>query len=100
VPSYFVEPLGDEGWLDGGELGDDGELDGYGDAGGVVEGDADGVRSPGRSPTRSLRDSPHPAIKVAPAARAMAALSKLFILGSSSGIWNVRAETCNRGATQ
>jgi hypothetical protein len=54
--------------------------------GGVVEGDADGVRSPGRSPIRSLRDSPQPAINVPPAAKAMAALSKLFILGSSCGI--------------
>jgi hypothetical protein len=98
-----VEPLGDEGWLDGelveGELGY-GELDGSVDEGGVVDGDADGVRSPGRSPMRSLRDSPHPAIKVAPAARAMAALSKLFILEFLLWIWDVRTARCNRGATQ
>jgi hypothetical protein len=86
-------PLGDEGWLDGelvdgdveGELGrSDGVVDGGGVVtvgGGVVVGEADGVRSPGRSPTRSVRDSPQPAIRVAPAARAMAALSKLFIEG-------------------
>jgi len=45
-----------------------------------VPGDADGVRSvPGRSPTRSVRDSLQPAIIVAPRARAKTALSNFFI---------------------
>ena len=43
-------------------------------------GEADGVRSvPGRSPTRSLRDSLQPAIIVAPRATAKTALSNFFI---------------------
>ena len=46
---------------------------------GFVPGDADGVRSAGRSPTRSVRDSLQPASAAAPRARAKTALSNFFI---------------------
>ena len=45
----------------------------------VVGGEADGVRSPGRSPTRSLRDSVHPVSTPAPRARTHTPVSNLFI---------------------
>lgn len=54
------------------------ESDGVRAGGGVVDGDADGVRSPGRSPTRSLR-SVQPAITPAPSTSADMTTSNLFI---------------------
>ncbi len=48
--------------------------------GGVVDGEADGVvRSPGRSPTRSERDSVQPATNVTPSASAQNPESSFFI---------------------
>jgi hypothetical protein len=103
--AYFV-PLGDDGWLEGESV--DGEPDGVLDdgggvavGGGVVVGEADGGWSPGRSPTRSVRDSPQPAIRLAPAARASIALSKLFIpLPPEIRAFDPGPQWCNRGATQ
>lgn len=52
-----------------------------------VEGDAAGVRSvPGRSPTRSVRDSVHPATVVTPSARAKSPVSILFITPASLSV--------------
>jgi hypothetical protein len=45
----------------------------------VVGGDADGVRSPGRSPTRSVRDSLQAVSSPALSARAQRPVSNLFI---------------------
>jgi hypothetical protein len=45
----------------------------------VVGGDADGVRSPGRSPTRSEPDSVQAVSSPAPSARAQKPVSNLFI---------------------
>lgn len=76
-------PLPVDGWLDGelveGEV--DGEVDGVlvVGGGGVVGGEADGVRSAGRSPSRSFPDSVQPATSVAPANRARLVLSNFFI---------------------
>jgi hypothetical protein len=56
----------------------DGDLvvsDGYG----VVAGDADGVRSPGRSPVRPLGDSVHAAARVVTRARRQKPLRNFFI---------------------
>jgi hypothetical protein len=52
--------------------------DGVRAGGVVVDGDAEGVRSPGRSPTRSLR-SVQPAITPAPSTSAETTTSNLFI---------------------
>lgn len=52
---------------------------GAGAGGGVVEGDAEGVRSPGRSPTRSLF-SVHAARSDAPSVSTQIPLSNLFIV--------------------
>ena len=80
--AYLVPvPLG----VDGEPLGDDVVPDPLGvvvDDGGVVVvgGDADGVRSPpGRSPTRSVRDSLQAVSNPALSARAQKPVSNLFI---------------------
>src|SRR5262249_50218006 len=63
-------------------------------------GDADGVRSvPGRSPTRSLRDSLQPAIIVAPRTRAKTALSNFFIWGDPSCLMAPFAVPCDCNAS-
>lgn len=73
-----VEPLGDA--LPAGGVVVAGGVDGM-----VVEGgDADGDRSPGRSPTRSVRDSLHAVSMPAPSARAQSPMSILFMGASSS----------------
>jgi hypothetical protein len=58
-----------------------GAADGLGGAAGgtAVGGDADGVRSAGRSLTRSVRDSVHAVERVATSARAVRPSSVLFI---------------------
>jgi uncharacterized protein len=72
-----VEPLGDELVL-GGVVADGG-------MGAVVDGgDAEGARSPGRSPTRSVRDSLQAVSKPAPSASAQRPVSILFIRRASS----------------
>jgi hypothetical protein len=50
----------------------------------VVGGDADGLRSPGPSPTRSDFDSVHPVRTLAPSATAHSPMSTFFIVPSSS----------------
>jgi hypothetical protein len=74
-----VVPLG-EVLLGGGVVllggGVDGEV--------VVGGEADGVRSPGRSPTRSPGDSVQAVSSPAPSARAQKPVSILFIVEASS----------------
>jgi hypothetical protein len=49
-----------------------------------VGGDADGMRSPGRSPTRSVRDSLQAASKPRPSASAQSPVAILFMCGASS----------------
>jgi hypothetical protein len=49
---------------------------------GEVGGDADGMRSPGRSPTRSVRDSLQAASKPRPSASAQRPVAILFIVRS------------------
>jgi hypothetical protein len=76
--------------LDGGVVLDGGiELDG---------GEADGVRSPGFSPTRSVRDSLQAVSSPALSATAMAAVSILFISEPSS-LWGLRSR-CPKSATR
>jgi hypothetical protein len=75
-----VEPLGVElslgaVVLDGGV---DGVVDGDGDV--AVGGDADGDRSAGRSPTRSVRDSLQAVSRPAPSARTHRPVS-IFLIG-------------------
>jgi hypothetical protein len=71
------EPLGE---LLGGML-EDGGVDGVVDDGGVVAdgGEADGDRSPGLSPTRSVGDSLQAVSRPALSARAQSPVSILFI---------------------
>jgi hypothetical protein len=74
-----------DGALDGDDV--DGEPPAGGEGSGVlvagggvvVGGEADGGRSPGRSPIRSLPDSEQPAIRVAPVRSAVTAMSNFFI---------------------
>jgi hypothetical protein len=73
-----AEPLGDV-LLDGGV---DGVVDGEGDV--ADGGDADGVRSAGRSPTRSVRDSLQAVSKPAPSARTHRPVSIFLMRGASS----------------
>ena len=63
-------------WRGGGVDGVDGRVDGAVEDGG----DADGMRSPGRSPTRSVRDSLQAVSMPAPSARAHRPVSILFML--------------------
>jgi hypothetical protein len=82
-----VEPLGDVELLpddvpDPPGVVDDGGVDGVV----AVGGDADGVRSPGLSPTRSVRDSLQAVSSPALSARAQKPVSNLFIFGASS-LW-------------
>ena len=70
--------------------------------GDVVDGDADGVVVvPGRSPTRSVRDSVQPASAARPIVSAHTPVSILFIWCSSSptGSIETRALGCNPDAT-
>jgi hypothetical protein len=100
-----LEPVpddGEDGVLDGElDVGEsDGELVDGGVAvggGGVVCGEAEGVRSTGRSPTRSSDDSVQPATSPALAPSRMRALSNLFIPFLPSRLDVCRC--CNRGAT-
>jgi hypothetical protein len=71
-----VEPLG--------VVADDGGVEGVVDGDVVVGGEADGVRSPGRSPTRSLPDSVQAVSIPRASATAQTPLSILFIGGASS----------------
>ncbi len=69
---------------------------------GDVDGDADGVVVvPGRSPTRSVRDSEQPASAARPIVSAHAPVSILFIWCSSSpaGSIETRSVGCNPDAT-
>src|SRR5262245_37387728 len=106
VGAYFVPPLdGDdvEGGVEGEVLGDVVEPDGgEGDVDGVVVvgGDADGVRSPGRSPTRSLRDSVHPASTPVPRARTHTPMSNFFIAVLLWALIEPRTVGCNASATE
>jgi hypothetical protein len=73
-PDDVPEPPGvvvDDGGVDG--------VDGVVDGVVAVGGDADGVRSPGRSPTRSVRDSLQAVSSPALRARAQKPVSNLFI---------------------
>jgi hypothetical protein len=73
----YREPLGG---VAGGVCGvADGGVVGVESDGGIVRGDADGARSPGRSPTRSVEDSPQPATNVASSASAKNPLSTFCI---------------------
>jgi hypothetical protein len=86
--------LGDDGVVCGAVVVVELSLDELGaeDDGGMVDeggsvlegGDADGVRSPGRSPTRSVRDSLQAVRRPAERARAQRPVSTLFISRSSS----------------
>jgi hypothetical protein len=63
----------------------------------VLGGDADGVRSPGRSPTRSPPPSVQAVSSPAPRARAQRPVSTFVIFGASS-LWGLRerlAKRCN-----
>jgi hypothetical protein len=97
-------PDGDDGVLDGEPdlvESDGGLVDGGVAVGGgvVVGGDAEGVRSNGRSPTRSFGDSEQPATSPTLAPSRTSALSKLFItLPPTRGLDGFSG--CNRGATQ
>lgn len=66
----------------GGVVGIDGLVDGAVEEGG----DADGMRSPGRSPTRSVRDSLQAVSIPTPSASAHRPVSILFMMGASS-LW-------------
>jgi hypothetical protein len=72
-PDEVPEPPGivDDGGVDG--------VDGVVDGVVAVGGDADGVRSPGFSPTRSVRDSLQAVSSPALSARAQKPVSNLFI---------------------
>ena len=93
---FVVVPLGLDGELLGGvvvvlSLGD---VLVAGGVAGMVEdgGDADGVvRSAGRSPTRSVRDSLQAVSSPRPSATAQTPVSILFI--SSSSLWGLRNQT-------
>jgi hypothetical protein len=98
----LVPDDGEDGRLDGEPdvVESDGELVGGGVAvggGGVVCGEAEGVRSTGRSPTRSSDDSVQPATSPALAPSRISVPSNLFIpvLPNSSDV----SARCNRGAT-
>jgi hypothetical protein len=71
-----VEPLGAE--LSLGDVAAGGVVLGV-DGNGAVGGDADGLRSPGRSPTRSVRDSLQAVSSPRPSATAQKPVSILFI---------------------
>ena len=71
-----VEPLGAD--LSLGDVVDGGIVLGV-DGDGAVGGDADGLRSPGRSPTRSVRDSLQAVSSPRPSATAQKPVSILFI---------------------
>jgi hypothetical protein len=76
--------LGDDGVDGDGVVGaglGDGVLGDVEDAGGVVLGEADGVRSAGRSPSRSERDSEQAVANVATSASAQKPESSFFIRG-------------------
>jgi hypothetical protein len=98
-----------DGALDGEDV--DGEPPAGGEGSGVlvagggvvVGGDADGGRSPGRSPIRSLRDSEQPAIRVAPVRSAVTAMSNFFIgfyppEGMASALRKRLQAQCHRNA--
>ena len=70
-----VEPLSLGGVVAGGVVAGGVVIGG----GGVVDGDADGVRSPGRSPSRSFRDSEHAVTRPALSASAQRPVSSFFI---------------------
>jgi hypothetical protein len=62
----------------------------------IVGGDADGVRSPGRSPTRSVRDSLQAVSSPAPSATAQRPVSILFIaVPPLRGVARTIPEGCN-----
>jgi hypothetical protein len=101
-------PLGLEGLPDvepvepDGELGDDGLVAGGVDGIVDVGGDAEGVRSAGRSPMRSLPDSVQAVSRPAPSASAQKPVSSLFIVKASS-LWGLRVTTtegCNGDAVR
>ena len=62
----------------------------------VVGGDADGVRSPGRSPTRSVFDSEQAVSRPALSVSAQTAVSSLFI-ASASLLWGCGLRTVGVG---